>query len=183
MHTHDTISPPKGGPTKDEILAISLYKLGLSKRDIFADLGCGTGRVSIEAAPHVQTVHAVDIREEACAWTERQVAAKRLANITVHYSENNSFLSTIDHLDAAFVGGSQGLTDVIDSLAALDTRTIVVNAVMLETVSIAVKALKENKMFKEVVTAQISRSYPIGTGIMFKPLDPVFIICGGRDKC
>jgi cobalt-precorrin-6B (C15)-methyltransferase len=35
-----------GGPTKPEIIAVSLSKLGLRDGDSFADVGCGTGSVS-----------------------------------------------------------------------------------------------------------------------------------------
>jgi cobalt-precorrin-6B (C15)-methyltransferase len=54
---------------------------------------------------------------------------------------------------------------------------------MLETVHTAVTALRNHGMFREVVVANIARSYSIGTGIMFKPLDPVYIVCGGYDPC
>lgn len=183
MNIDRAVSPPPGGPTKDEILAISLFKLDLSYDDTFADLGCGTGRVSIEAANRVRRVHAVDQRLEACEWTRLQAQSNGTQNISVHHCDNRTFLSTIDHLDIAFVGGSQGLEEVIDSLADLKVRTLVINAVMLETVNTAVNALRKNGIFREVIVAQISRSHSIGSGIMLKPLDPVFIICGGRSGC
>ncbi len=179
MNTDIPAGPPAGGPTKDEILAISLFKLNLSPDDIFADLGCGTGRVSMEVAPLVKRVLAVDRRVEACNWTEWEAQNNNLSNISVFHDDNRTFLSTIDHLDSVFVGGSQGLDEVIDALAELKVRSLVINAVMLETVNTAVSCLKKHGMFREVVMAQISRSYSIGSGIMFKPLDPVFIICGG----
>ena len=183
MNTDNTVSPPAGGPTKDEILAISIFKLGLSAEDTFADLGCGTGRVSIEASKRVQTVHAVDRREEACSWTRKVADAQGRENISVHHIENADFLRTIDTLDTAFIGGSQGLDEVIKCLADLDVRSLVINAVMLETVNTAVSSLRKHGIFREVIMANIARSYPIGTGIMFKPLDPVYIICGGNDSC
>jgi cobalt-precorrin-6B (C15)-methyltransferase len=179
MNSDTSQKPPAGGPTKDEILAISILKLGLSPEDIFADLGCGTGRVSLEAARQVKKVLAVDKRAEACAWTKRQAEHNNISNLSVFHDDNRKFLSTVDHLDTVFVGGSQGLDEVIDTLAILKVRSLVINAVMLETVNIAVSHLQKHGMFKEVVMAQISRSYPIGSGIMLKPHDPVFIICGG----
>jgi cobalt-precorrin-6B (C15)-methyltransferase len=42
-----------GGPTKDEVMAVSLAKLALRPDDIFADIGCGTGRIAVAAAPSV----------------------------------------------------------------------------------------------------------------------------------
>ena len=180
MNTDTSASPPAGGPTKDEILAISLFKLGLAPEDIFADLGCGTGRVSLQVAPRVKKVHAVDIRAEACSWTEQEIRKTKINNISVYHGDNRAFLSTIDHLDTVFIGGSQGLEEVIDLLAQLEIRTLIINAVMIETVYTAVTSLRKYGLFREVISAQISRSYPIGKGIMFKPLDPVFIICGGK---
>jgi cobalt-precorrin-6B (C15)-methyltransferase len=181
MNSDNAALPPAGGPTKDEILAISLFKLGLTSTDIFADLGCGTGRVSLEAAGRVKMVYATDKRKEACAWTLKETQAKGITNVSIHNSENAAFLSTLTHLDIAFIGGSQGLNEVISILADLNVRTIVINAVMLETVQTAITALRRYNMFKEVISANISRSYQIGSGIMFKPIDPVFIICGGKE--
>ncbi|HWQ65883.1 MAG TPA: methyltransferase domain-containing protein [Methanospirillum sp.] len=180
MNSDLTVTPPTGGPTKDEILAISLFKLGLHKDDIFADLGCGTGRIAIEASSRVRTVHAVDKRPEACTWTTTESRKAGVTNLNVHQSENAAFLSEIDSLDTAFIGGSQGLDAVIQNLSELNVRTLVINAVMLETVYTAVSSLRKRGMFREVISANIARSYPIGTGIMFKPIDPVFIICGGN---
>ncbi len=179
MNTDIPGKPPTGGPTKDEILAISLFKLNLSPDDIFADLGCGTGRVSLEVAPLVKRVLAVDRRVEACTWTEREALVNKITNVSVINADNRTFLSTVDHLDCVFVGGSQGLGEVIDALAQLRVRSLVINAVMLETVNTAVSYLKKHGLFREVIMAQISRSYSIGSGIMLKPHDPVFIICGG----
>jgi cobalt-precorrin-6B (C15)-methyltransferase len=183
MNSDSDALPPKGGPTKDEILAISLFKLELSPNDIFADLGCGTGRISIEASKRVKSVLAVDRRIEACEWTKHDAKSRGISNISIHHSENAAFLRTLESLDTAFVGGSQGLDEVIESLANLNVRSLVINAVMLETVHTAVSALRKNGIFREVISANISRSYPIGSGLMFKPIDPVFIICGGISSC
>ena len=183
MERKESRSPPAGGPTKEEILAIVLGKLGLQPDDTFADLGCGTGRVSLEAAGRVHAVYAVDRREEACEWTRRQAAEAGARNISVHHGENAAFLSTLPRLDAAFVGVSQGIEEVISRLSVLNVRTVVINAVMLETAHRAVSALRDRGMFREVIMANIAKSHQIGSGIMFRPLDPVYIICGGRDGC
>ena len=56
-----------GGPTKPEIIAVSLFKLNLSDGDVFADVGCGTGLISIEATRFAKnlTIYAMDAREVA----------------------------------------------------------------------------------------------------------------------
>lgn len=175
--------PPSGGPTKDEILAISVQKLNPAAGDVCADLGCGTGRVSIALAGRVCVVHAVDRREEAFLWTQKEASRLGITNIIPHYTDAVSFLSEIDHIDCAFIGGSGDLAEVIALLHRHSVRRVVINAVLLETVHTAVNAMREYSMLDEVVHVQVSRSYPIGEGIMFKPIDPVFIITGGCFTC
>ena len=178
-----TIKPPAGGPTKDEILAIALFHLKPCPDDTFADIGCGTGRVSVEMAKRVKAVHAIDKRTEATDWTLGQVRNQNLANITVHAGEASDILSGLDHLDIAFIGGSQNLDKVVSELARLKVRRCIITAVMLETLSSAISYLRRENLFIEVISAQISKSSPIGKGIMLKPLDPVYLIIGGCREC
>ncbi len=178
-----TNTPPSGGPTKDEILAISLQKLGPTVDDICVDLGCGTGRVSIALAGRVRMVHAVDRRREAYEWTQQEAIRMGISNLIPHYTDAVRFLSGIEHLDIAFIGGSKDLAEVIALLHQHSVRRVVINAVMLETVNIAMKTLQKYDMFDEIVHVQVSHSYPIAEGIMFKPIDPVFIITGGCLVC
>jgi cobalt-precorrin-6B (C15)-methyltransferase len=68
-------------------------------------------------------------------------------------------------------------------LAKKVKRTIVINAVLLSTLSEAVASMKELGIFHEVVQVQVSRSYDIAGSIMFKPIDPVYIIVGKVGLC
>jgi cobalt-precorrin-6B (C15)-methyltransferase len=54
-----------GGPTQDEIMAVSLLKLGLCPTDTVLEIGCGTGKVSVAMAKRVKKVYALDRRPEA----------------------------------------------------------------------------------------------------------------------
>ncbi|MFA7304724.1 MAG: methyltransferase domain-containing protein, partial [Methanoregula sp.] len=66
---------PAGGPTQDEIMAISLFKLGLLPEDCLLDLGCGTGKISRAAASLVKQVCAVDRRQDAIRYAKEQAEA------------------------------------------------------------------------------------------------------------
>jgi cobalt-precorrin-6B (C15)-methyltransferase len=166
-----------GGPTKDEIVAVSLAKLALRPGDIFADIGCGTGRIAVAAAPQVKHVYAVDLRPEAVSCS-RQLA-EGVSNIEISCENGVDLLKRITRLDAAFVGGSKDLSPVLSLLAEKKVRTVVVNAVLLSTLSEAVSVLQQLSMFREVVQVMVSRSSALAGSIMFRPLDPVFIIVGG----
>ncbi len=173
------LKPPTGGPTKDEVLAISFQKIALKQGDIFADIGCGTGRVSIEAAMLAAHVHAIDIRESACEYVKHEIKKAGISNITVHYGDAAILLKSFEKIDSAFIGGSKNLPEVIKELARMKVRSFVINAVMLSTLNTAITVLEEYDLFKEVIMVQISKSTPIADGIMLKPLDPIYIIQGG----
>jgi cobalt-precorrin-6B (C15)-methyltransferase len=174
---------PAGGPTQDEIMAISLFKLGLSKKDRVLDLGCGTGKVSIALAQLVQKVYAVDRRPEAIRYAQDEAHRAGITNIEFFTGEAMDFLDTDLTFDCAFVGGSKQIAEVLPCLAQKVRRTIVVNAVLTSTLSTVVETMQRIGIFREVVHVQVSRSHEMGTSIMFKPIDPVYVIVGTGAAC
>jgi cobalt-precorrin-6B (C15)-methyltransferase len=174
------ITKLKGGFTQDEILAIDLAKLGLRKTDVVADLGCGTGKVSLAMAAEADRVFAVDRRMEAIAYARSEAERAGQNNITFYEGEALNFLAGIERLDCAFVGGSGHLAEVLDLLAEKVDRTLVVNAVLIETLSTAIAEMKKHRLLREVIHVQISRSYELEGKTMFRPIDPVYIVVGGR---
>jgi cobalt-precorrin-6B (C15)-methyltransferase len=170
----------KGGSTQDEILAIDLEKLGLRGTDVIADIGCGTGKVALAAAERAERVFAVDRRPEAIAHARLNMERSGRDNITFFQGEALDFLTRTDRLDCAFVGGSGQLEEVLGLLAKKVDRTIVVNAVLIQTLSTAIRVMKKWGIFKEAIHVQVSRSHELEGQTMFRPIDPVYIIVGGR---
>jgi cobalt-precorrin-6B (C15)-methyltransferase len=168
-----------GGPTKDEIMAVSLAKLSLRESDIMADIGCGTGTVAVEAARTVRKVYAVDLREEAVAVTRDLARSCGITNLEASLGHGADLVKELPRIDAAFIGGSRDLSRVLSGLAEKHVRSVVVNAVLLSTLHEAVTTMQELAMFREVVHVSVSRSSPLGGGLMLRPLDPVYIIVGG----
>ncbi|MDN7025134.1 methyltransferase domain-containing protein [Methanoculleus sp. FWC-SCC1] len=173
----------KGGPTQDEVMAVSLQKLGIRPGDVVADIGCGTGKVSVAAAGLGAFVYAVDRRPEAIAYARATAADAGVAEIEFFEGDAVDFLAGAGTLDCAFVGGSQRLAEVLDLLAGKVRRTIVVNAVLVETLAEAVSCMQRLGIFREAVHVQVSRSAELGGGVMFRPQNPVYIIVGGAAAC
>jgi cobalt-precorrin-6B (C15)-methyltransferase len=172
-----------GGPTKPEIIAVSLSKLGLRDGDIFADVGCGTGSVSIEAARIARnlTIYAIDSRKEALIATEMNFKNFNITNSRLLAGEASDVLGSgdfIDYIDCAFVGGTKNIVSVLEILVEKKARSIVVNAVRIETVVRTIEAMKKLGIFDEVVHISVSRSTPIAGETMFKPENPVYIVVG-----
>jgi len=168
-----------GGPTKDEIIAVSLAKLSLQSSDIVTDIGCGTGMVAVEAAKRVKKVYAVDLRNEAVICTRDLARSSGITNLEIRQGHGADLIEELPHIDAAFIGGSRDLSKVLSLLSEKKVRSVVVNAVLLSSLHEAVTTMQELTIFKEVLHVSVSRSSPLAGGLMLRPLDPVYIIVGG----
>ncbi len=169
---------PQATPTQPEIIAVALSKLGLKPGDVFADIGCGSGSVSIIAAGLVREVYAIDNRDEAISAAKENIEEFGITNIKILKGEASELLSDLD-IDCAFVGGSKNIENVLDILMR-KTRRFAVSAVRLETASVAIKIMKQNERFIELIHIQISRGHELAGGTMLSPENPVFLIVGGR---
>ncbi|WP_292424444.1 methyltransferase domain-containing protein [Methanoregula sp.] len=174
---------PAGGPTHDEVMAISLFKMELRNGDTMLDLGCGTGKVSIAAARLAKKVYAVDRRPEAITYASDAAKHAGVTNIEFYSGEAAGFLATAPVVDCAFVGGSQQIETILPVLSRKVRRVIVVNAVLVSTLATVTATMQRLGIFREAVHVQVSRSYPLGQSIMFKPIDPVYIIVGSGAAC
>jgi len=172
-----------GGPTQDEIIAVSLFKLGLRSTDTLLEIGCGTGKVSVATARTAEKVFSIDKRPEAVAIARDAAEQAGVRNIEFSCSDAIDFLTSDRIFDAAFVGGSQHLVQILPLLAEKVRKTIVVNAVLLSTLAQTVATMKQLGMFCEVVQVQVARSHDIAGSIMFKPIDPVYVIVGKGSAC
>lgn len=169
-----------GGPTKPEALAVSLFKLNAKPGDVFADVGCGTGLISIELSKTVPDLRiiAIDAREEAVRAASENFKSFGIENSNVILGESSLVIQNTDHIDCAFVGGTKNIISVLDSLAAKNVRSVVVNAVRIETVVRVINHMKKLNMYDETILLSVSRSYDLMGETMFKPENPVYIICG-----
>jgi cobalt-precorrin-6B (C15)-methyltransferase len=174
---------PAGGPTQDEVMAVSLFKMGIRHGDSVLDCGCGTGKVAIAAAQIAKTVYAVDRLPEAIRYARQEATTAGVTNIEFFCGEAREFLAGNRTFDCAFVGGTKEIEEVLPLLAQKVKRTIVVNAVMVSTLSCVVETMQRLGIFREAVQVQVSRSHPIAGSIMFRPIDPVYIVVGSGAAC
>jgi cobalt-precorrin-6B (C15)-methyltransferase len=155
--------------------------------DRFVDIGCGTGSVSIEAAKLARdlTIYAIDARDEALRATEINFRNFKVKNSKILAGEASEILNSenlIDFIDCAFVGGTKNITSILEVLVKKKVRSIVVNAVRIETVVRTIETMKKLGIFSEVVHVSIARSEPIAGETMFKPENPVYIIVGNAQN-
>jgi len=164
-----------GGPTKPEIIAISLLKLQLQPTDTMADIGCGSGAVTIEAAKIAQHIYAVDHRSTAIATAEYNLKECSINNVTLIEDEASTALEGIK-IDCAFIGGTRQIEHSINASIKAGAKRIVVNAVRIETVGRTIQHMNSLNIFTEAVHVSISKSYALEGETMFKPYNPVYIV-------
>jgi cobalt-precorrin-6B (C15)-methyltransferase len=169
---------PPGTPTQPEIITLALSKLGIKNTDIFVDIGCGSGSVSIVAAGYAKHVIAIDSREEAIFASSTNIEEAGIKNIEVLKGNAEILLPDIE-FNCAFIGGSKNIKKILEILIQKRSGRFVVSAVRIETVALALDIMKKNTVFKELLQIQLSRGNELAGGIMLKSENPVFLVIGG----
>jgi cobalt-precorrin-6B (C15)-methyltransferase len=171
------------GPTKEEIRVLTISKARLSEGSVVVDVGCGTGGLTVEAALQVTSkgkVFAIDNDENAIKLTEANVAKFAVQNtVQIIKGDAQEVLLNLPELDAALIGGSQHLREVIKAVHQKLKKNgrIVVNAILLETGYTALDEIKKLS-FKDVdaITVFVAKGKKVSSGTMMLARNPITII-------
>lgn len=174
--------------TKEEVRAVSIASLRLTRNAVVYDVGAGTGSVSVEAAlSHAGIrVYAIEKDQDAAALIRQNRKKFRADGIRVIEGTAPEALEQLEAPTHVFVGGSSGsLKEILKAvlLKSPDVR-IVVNAVSLETLREAVEA-EEKGLLKDARVTQVmaSRARKLGRYHMMTGQNPVYVIAaGGRSE-
>ncbi len=177
------------GPTKEEIRVLTLSKARLRCGSLVVDVGCGTGGLTVEAALQVAPngkVFAFDENVAAIELTKSNLAKFGVQN-SVHliHGKAPQVLESLPEVDAFLIGGSHLLSEVIQAAhkkLSLQGR-IVVNAILLETVTVALYEL-ERLAFKEIDVTQVfvAKGTPTRSGTMMLARNPITIISATKEN-
>lgn len=171
----------KAPMTKSEVRTVSLAKLKLEKDSVCYDVGAGTGSVSVEMAlrAYKGSVYAIEKKDEAVRLLEENKRKFAVDNLTVVNGTAPSALCGLPAPTHAFIGGSSGnLREILMLLVSKnpDVR-IVINCITLETVTEALKALKDFEFEeKEIVQLGVSRAKELGSYHLMMGENPIYII-------
>ncbi|MFN3383431.1 MAG: ATP-binding cassette domain-containing protein, partial [Archaeoglobaceae archaeon] len=167
--------PMEGKRTKDEVIGIVFSKLKPDANSVFADIGCGTGAVSEFFARFVKKVYAIECDDDTFEAAKERL--KKYENVEVIKADGFEFLKDRE-LDIVFFGGTKEIEKMLEVCKA---KRIVVNAARIEVATEVMKKMKELGIFKEMIIANVSRSYELAGLTAFKNENPVFIIFGSRE--
>jgi cobalt-precorrin-6B (C15)-methyltransferase len=165
------------GPTKPAVRALALWQLDLRPGDHVVDVGAGTGAVSIEAAGIADRVTAVEADPDRVAAIRTNAAASGVGKaVTVVEGTGPDRLP--ESADAVFVGGTRNLAAVLDWVAAVTPRTVVLNAARLETTVRALEAFEERGFGPELRRIAIDRGTDLAGETALEPGRPVYMVSG-----
>jgi cobalt-precorrin-6B (C15)-methyltransferase len=175
------------GPTKEEIRVVTISKARLNGGSIVIDVGCGTGGLTVEAALQVTLngrVYSIDENEQAIKLTSANVEKFGVQEIvSVIKGKAPQALEKLPQADAVLVGGSKNLREVLavcKQKLKLQGR-VVVNAILLETASVAIDELKKLG-FKDIDVAQVlvAKGKQVESGTMMMARNTITIISATR---
>ena len=171
--------------TKQEIRAVTLAKLELSKSSVCWDVGAGTGSVSLEMARVAEDgfVYAVEKNEEACALIESNMKHLGISNVEVVRGLAPEALAGLPAPTHVFIGGSSGsMIPIIEkALEKNPSVRVVMNTVTVESLGDVSDAVKTLGLINEdYVQISAARGRKLGRYHLMTAQNPVFIVsCDG----
>ena len=176
----------RGLITKAEVRAVTLAKLRLDADDLTLwDLGAGSGAVSVEAARLLRRGRIIAVEKDSDRRGDIDANRRRygMTRIEIVDARLPDGMADLPQPDRVFVGGGGSDLRAIIETAADRLRPggiLVMNTVLLASLSTGLKTLADRGWTPEVVQVQISRSRPMPHDLRLVAHNPVFILSGTK---
>jgi precorrin-6Y C5,15-methyltransferase (decarboxylating) len=173
--------------TKSEVRAVSLSRLQLLPNHTMWDLGAGSGAVSIEASVLIANGHiyAVEKNPKRIEQIKRNKQRFKVKNLDIIESVLPQGLTDLPAPDRVFIGGGGKELKIIIQAAAAALKSngiIVINTVLLSSLQVAKKTMKQLGFQTDVVQIQINRGSDMPWGERLEAQNPVWIVTGMRNS-
>jgi cobalt-precorrin-6B (C15)-methyltransferase len=165
-----------GTATQEENISIAMGKLDIQRPQVFLDIGCGSGAVSLAASRYTDKIFGIDRREEAVQMCRAKVSGQFFVG------EAAAILPGLPQVDRCFIGGTRGIDEFLPLLQekASPGCIIVADLARLGIAAHVAEMMKEAGIFQELIQIHIARGYDLGGDIALRPVNPIFMVIG---KC
>jgi cobalt-precorrin-6B (C15)-methyltransferase len=166
-----------GTATQEENIHIAMGKLNIQQGNVFLDIGCGSGAVSLAASRFTDRIYGIDERPEAVEISRARVPAAK-----VFLGDASQVLPQLPEIDRCFIGGTRGIEDFFPRLLekAVPGCIIVADLARIGIAARMAAMMKEAGIFQELLQINISRGYALAGDTALKPENPIFMVVG---KC
>ncbi len=173
--------------TKAEIRAMVMVKAGIHSEDVVADIGAGTGSLTIEAALCAEKgkVYAIERNPEGIELIRRNAEKFGCENIYTITGTAPDAMEGLPALDVVIIGGSSGnMKEILNRATCLlkPEGRIIMTSVTAETTGEVVQEFKNRPFALEGFQMQINRLRKLGRYHLFQPISPVFIFVATKNK-
>lgn len=173
----------KAPMTKEDIRALSIWKMNLNEESNILDIGSGTGTITVQSSMIAKSgkVYSIERDEEAYKTSLKNIEKFEATNVLLEKGEAKDILDKyIENklsFDSIFIGGSGGDLELLiekSDLLLKDKGTLVMNFITLNNAYKAVEKVKSLKYKTEITSVNISKSRE--DSYMMIANNPIYII-------
>jgi cobalt-precorrin-6B (C15)-methyltransferase len=164
-----------GTATQEENIHIAMGKLCIRPGDIFLDIGCGSGAVSLAASRFTDEIYGIDLRAEAV-----EASGSLVPGGTFLQGDAAQLLRRLTRIDRCFIGGTRNIEVFFPVLMekAAPGCIIVADLARIGMAARVAGLMKRYGIFQELIQIQISRGYELAEDIALRPVNPIFMVVG-----
>ena len=169
--------------TKEDIRALSIWKMNLSEDSTVLDIGSGAGTITVQASKisNNGVVYSIEKDEAAIAVTKINLEKFNCINVVLDEGEAveilEKYIKEEKAFDSIFIGGSGGsLEKIIDMCNKLliENGTIVMNFITLDNAYKAIEVMKKLNYIIDISQVNISKNR--GKSYMMIANNPIYIV-------
>lgn len=169
--------------TKEDIRALSIWKMNLSEDSTVLDIGSGTGTITVQASKisNNGVVYSIEKDEAAIAVTKINLEKFNCINVVLDEGDAveilEKYIKEEKAFDSIFIGGSGGsLEKIIDMCNKLLIKngTIVMNFITLDNAYKAIEVMKKLNYIIDISQVNISKNR--GKSYMMIANNPIYIV-------
>lgn len=169
--------------TKEDIRALSIWKMNLKEDSTVLDVGSGTGTITVQASKISSSgvVHSIERNEDAISATKINLDKFKCTNVILDEGDAieilEKYIKEDKRFDSIFIGGSGGSLEKIIEMCSellIQEGTIVMNFITLGNAYKAIEVMKKLNYIVDISQVNISKNR--GQSYMMIANNPIYIV-------
>ena len=169
--------------TKEDIRALSIWKMNLKENSTVLDVGSGTGTITVQASKISSNgvVYSIERDEDAISTTKINLDKFDCTNVILDEGDAveilEKYIKEDKRFDSIFVGGSGGSLEKIIEMCSellIQEGTLVMNFITLDNAYKAIEVMKKLNYIVDISQVNISKNR--GQSYMMIANNPIYIV-------